>query len=357
VLPKASGEAVRAEDMPAFSPRAQPPAYDSAGGRYLPRAPEEGRPMAAQTAEGGPAGTDHHRGRPAVGVLADRLAAALVHHEPGWRLPRHTALARRYNVSTGQIDAAIAELVGRHLIRRLPDGQLYRVSPAEYLVPLEGVAGLGSRVDPMGGDLTCRSHQTSWRRVPEDIGWALHVENAEAVCVVRAVWAASGEPAAYATTYLTAAVAARFAAPSSGGPEAADEDRAPEDPARADDGAVTALTGAVLSLLPLASSPDLAEGHQDELAAMGRPAALHVEMQLPPPSVARSLRLAAGQPAAMVTVRFDDPATGTPLALTVAVMRPDLFRIVVQTAEAPLPDGGEGSLSGSWTHAVEDWEP
>jgi hypothetical protein len=31
-----------------------------------------------------------------TGVLADRIAAALLHHEPGWRLPRHTALARRY---------------------------------------------------------------------------------------------------------------------------------------------------------------------------------------------------------------------------------------------------------------------
>jgi hypothetical protein len=90
---------------------------------------------------------------------------------------------------------------------------------------------------------------------------------------------------------------------------------------------------------------------------MGKPAALHIEMQLPPPSVARSLRLTAGQPAAMVTVRFDDPATGRPAALTVAVLRPDLFRIVVQTAEAPLPDGREGSLPGAWTHAVEDWEP
>src|SRR5262245_5361406 len=57
--------------------------------------------------------------RPAVSVLADRLAAALVHHEPGWRLPRHSALARRYNVSVAEIDAAVGELVSRHLVRRL----------------------------------------------------------------------------------------------------------------------------------------------------------------------------------------------------------------------------------------------
>ena len=77
------------------------------------------------------------RGRPAAAaVLADRLAAALVHHEPGWRLPRLTALARRYSVSSAEIDAAIEELAARHLVRRLPDGQVYRASPAEYWVPL-----------------------------------------------------------------------------------------------------------------------------------------------------------------------------------------------------------------------------
>src|SRR5580692_2489150 len=136
-------------------------------------------------------------------VLANRLAAALVHHEPGWRLPRHTALARRYNVSPGEIENAVAELVSRHLIRRLPDGQLYRASPAEYLIELEGVAGLGSMLDPMGGELACRSRQVSWRRVPEDIAWALALSAADApICVVRFLWTVGGEPAASSTTYL-----------------------------------------------------------------------------------------------------------------------------------------------------------
>jgi hypothetical protein len=45
------------------------------------------------------------------------------------------------------------------------------------------------------------------------------------------------------------------------------------------------------------------------------------------------------------------------VALTIAVLRPDLFRVVVQTPALPLPDGNTGSLSGSWTHALEDWEP
>src|ERR1035441_8175629 len=48
----------------------------------------------------------------------------------------------------------------------------------------------------------------------------------------------------------------------------------------------------------------------------GQPAALYVEMQPPPPSVARSLRLTPGQIAAMVTVRFDDPDSQEPVALT-----------------------------------------
>jgi hypothetical protein len=87
---------------------------------------------------------------------------------------------------------------------------------------------------------------------------------------------------------------------------------------------------------------------------------VHVEMQPPPPSVARSLRLAAGQPAALVTVRFDDVEQHRPVALTIAVFRPDLFRIVVQAGEHPLGpvvEGTAGTFSGSWTHTVEDWEP
>jgi DNA-binding GntR family transcriptional regulator len=271
--------------------------------------------------------------RSAAGVLADRMAAALVHHEPGWRLPRHTALARRFNVSTAEIEAAVEDLTERHLVRRLPDGQFYRSSPAEYLIPLEGVPGLASYVDPLGGALSCRSRQVSWRRVPEDIGWALGISPGEPVCVVRLLWTAGGEPAAFSTTYLPAAADM----PSTAAEEAAP---APE-----------------LSLLPLTGQYGQQETGRTDLSPPGLPRALHVEMQPPPPSVARSLRLSAGQPAAMVTVRFDDPAERRPVALTVAVLRSDLFRIVIESRELPLADGGSGSFSGSWTHVVEDWEP
>jgi DNA-binding GntR family transcriptional regulator len=271
--------------------------------------------------------------RPAVAVLADRIAAALIHHEPGWRLPRHTALARRYNVSTAEIDAAVDELTTRHLVRRLPDGQLYRVSPAEYLIPIEGVPGLASRADPMGGQIVCRSRQASWRQAPEDIGWALRIPPADPVGVVRVQWTAGGEPAAFCTTYLLKEMAGPFISDQGAGATAG------------------------LTLLPITAPPTSTDPNGGDLAPVGEPRAVHVEMLPPPPSVARSLRLSAGQPAVLVTVRFDDPQTARPVALTIAVLRPDLFRVVVQSGENPLGNGDEGSLSGAWTHAVEDWEP
>ena len=67
--------------------------------------------------------------------------------------------------------------------------------------------------------------------------------------------------------------------------------------------------------------------------------------------------MSPGQLAALLTVRFDDPVNRDPVALTVAVCRPDLFRIVVDSAQLPLPAGDTGSLAGAWTHAVAGWEP
>jgi DNA-binding GntR family transcriptional regulator len=272
--------------------------------------------------------------RAAAGVLADRLAAALVHHEPGWRLPRHTALARRYNVSTAEIDAAVAELAARHLIRRLPDGQLYRASPAEYLISLDGMPGIASHLDPMGAKIACRSRHVSWRRVPEDIGWVLGVAPGDSACVVRLLWTADGEPAALATTYLSRHIAGQ----------------------PAEQGAVPS---AALTALPLLMTPDTddAAAQAEDPGAAWAPRALFVEMHPPPPSVARSLRLSSGQSAAMVTVRFDDPAQGRPAAITITVLRPDLFRIVVESPAGSSARGTEGSFSGTWTHALQDWEP
>jgi hypothetical protein len=240
-----------------------------------------------------------------AGVLADRLAATLVHHEPGWRLPRPSALARRYNVRPNQVEQAVRELAARHLIRQLPDGQLYRASPAEYLISMNGVPRLGAHVDPMGSDVTCRSRKVSWRSVPEDIGSALGTGAADSICVIKCHWSVNGDPAAISTTYVTMEAAGKASE------------------------SVDAPNGAVGDLL-FSMAGEGADG-SDGPGSLGLPVALHLEMQPPPSSVARGLRLRAGQPAAMVTVRYDDSSTGRPVALTVAALRPDLFRIVIDS--------------------------
>ena len=282
--------------------------------------------------------------RQAVSVLADRLAAALIHHEPGWRLPRHSALARRYSVSTAEIDAAVEELVSRHLVRRLADGQIYRASPAEYVIGLEGVPGLTTYVDTMGGQFTCRSRQVTWRLPPEDIAWALRMPAEQQVCVVRFLWTAGGEPAALCTTYVPGDVASR-----------------------AHVGAATGLPAA-FNLLQVATVADIpvqpvADGEPRPLSGQApsqplvwSPTALHIEQQAPPPSVARSLRLSAGQPALMITVRFAEPESDRPVALTIAVLRPDMFRLIVQTPQPPLPVSEAGSSAATWAHIAEGWD-
>ncbi|HXL96511.1 MAG TPA: UTRA domain-containing protein, partial [Streptosporangiaceae bacterium] len=189
-----------------------------------------------------------------AGVLADRIAAALVHREPGWRLPRRSALARRYNVSLGEIDVALRDLAQRSLVRRLPDGQLYRASPADYWIPVEGATGLGTRLDPMGSPIECHARHTSLREAPQDVAWAIGVEDGTAVQVVRCVWTLAGEPAAISTTYL---------------PESAAQ--APQQE--------PADLGAQLDGLPGLSA---------------KPASISLEMCPPQPSVARSLRLTPG---------------------------------------------------------------
>ena len=333
---KASDGPVHADAGPVFADRKGLSADAPPG---LVRQPAAGTPLdsAANDAvaddDAAGSGAARQRGA-AAGVLADRLAAALVHHEPGWRLPRHTALARRYNVSTAEIDAAVDELAARHLIRRLPDGQLYRASPAEYLIPLEGMPRLASHLDPMGAEIACRSRQVSWRRIPEDIGWVLGVAPGDSACVVRLLWTAGGEPAALATTYLSRHIVGQ-----------------PVEQGTVPSAALTALP------LLLTSGTDDAAGQAGDPGAACAPRALFVEMHPPPPSVARSLRLSSGQSAAMVTVRFDDPAEGRPAALTITVLRADLFRIVVESPAGFSSRGTDGSFSGAWTRALQDWEP
>lgn len=246
--------------------------------------------------------------RAAGGVLADRMAAALVHREPGWQLPRRSALARRYNVSMAEIDAAIGELARRSLIRRLPDGQLYRASAAEYLIPLEGIGGLSTRLDPMGGEISCSARHVSLRVAPQDVAWSLGVNGDEPVRVVRCTWAVGAEPVAVSTAYVPGAGAGA----GDGGPDALE---------------------AIVSAPP------------GGIAAGVRARAADLEIAPPQPSVARSLRLLPGHPAISVTVTFDDRATGTPVGLTAVALKPHHFRVVIQAGDPPpaashLPDCG-----------------
>jgi DNA-binding GntR family transcriptional regulator len=234
-------------------------------------------------------------------VLAERMAAALVHREPGWRLPRRTALARRYNASLTEIDAALGDLSRRSLVRRLPDGQLYRASPADYWIPVEGAGGLGTRLDPMGGTIACQTRHVSRREAPQDVAWALHLPSGAPIRVIRCVWVSEGDPAAVSTAYLNGPLV--------------DQDGEPVQ----DTGQEFPSLGSVLNALPAA--------------------AVSVEMSPPQPSIARSLRLSPGQPVFTVTVRFDDTATGEPAGLTVVMLKPELFRVgVVSISDKTLPD-------------------
>jgi len=239
--------------------------------------------------------------RAVAGVLADRIAAALVHREPGWRLPRRSALARRYGVSMAEIDAAIAELSRRSLIRRLPDGQLYRASPAEYLIPVEGIGGLSTRLDPMGGEIACQSRHVSQRGAPQDVAWALGVEGEAPVRIIRCVWTVDTQPVAISTAYVPEAVA--------------------ESPVGPDADSFEAM---------LHSIPVLTQDAEPAYAS-----AVDLEMSPPQPSVARSLRLVPGQSAVSVTIRFDDHATSAPAGLTVVILKPDQFRVVIETGARP----------------------
>ena len=266
-------------------------------GRDHHRVPAQSAPPPAEASP--PASGPDVTGAPvrASTVLADRMAAALVHREPGWRLPRRTALARRYNVSLTEIDAALGDLARRSLVRRLPDGQLYRASPADYWIPLEGATGLGTRLDPMGGTIACQTRHVSIREAPQDVAWALHLPCGAPIRVVRCVWVSEGDPAAVSTAYLSEPLAGQDTEP---GPEAEQE---------------FPSFGTVLNAVPAA--------------------AVSVEMSPPQPSIARSLRLSPGQPVIMVTVRFDDPATGEPAGLTMVMLKPELFRVAIDTSEAP----------------------
>jgi DNA-binding GntR family transcriptional regulator len=283
-----------------------------------------------------------------AGVLAGRIAATLVHHEPGWRLPRLTTLARRYQASSVEIEAAIDDLVRRHLVRRLPDGQLYRASPAEYQLALEGIAGLASHVDPMGGQLTCTSRHASRRRVPEEISRALGLAPGALVLAIKCLWAVGGEPGALSASYIPEQFAEFEGAGLDGDhfwPAPVPASR-PAEPVAG----VPAAEGGISMPLPF----PLAFPLPLRAAVVGaRPRALQIEMSQPPPAAARRLRVSAGEPVLTVTASFANTPDGPPVALTTAMLRPELFRVVVEAGHAPIPSDG---LVSAWTQGGQCWE-
>jgi DNA-binding GntR family transcriptional regulator len=255
------------------------------------------------------------------------MAAALVHREPGWKLPRRSALARRFNVSVAEIDVAVEELARRSLLRKLPDGQLYRASPAEYRIPIEGVVGLTTSVDPMGSAIVCRARHVSRRRAPQDIGWALGLAPGTHVRVIRCLWTSGGDPAAMSTAYLPQP-------PGSVGPGGEGGPGGDGEPASGPAG--PGWDDSEGDWMPpfdtvLTEPPRQPDNSEDAISVPGaRPAALNVEMRPPQSSVARGLHLGPGEPAITVTIRFDE--SSGPAALTVVMLRPDLFKVSVETA-------------------------
>jgi DNA-binding GntR family transcriptional regulator len=164
----------------------------------------------------------------------------------------------------------------------------------------------------MGGAIACQARHVSRREAPKDVAWVLRLPSGAPIRVVRCVWLCAGDPAAVSTAYLNE--------------PAGDEDG---EPGQEEDQPVPSLDS-VLNTLPAA--------------------AVSVEMSSPQPSIARSLRLSSGQPVITVTARFDDAATGEPAGLTVVVLRPELFRVAIDTTEAPA-----GTLLASRSRPGSGW--
>jgi DNA-binding GntR family transcriptional regulator len=241
-------------------------------------------------------------------VLAGRLAAQVCDHEPGWRLPQATALARRYRASTAEIEGAIENLVASHILRRMADGRLYRASPADYYIGLEGLPGIGAYIDPMGAALTCSHRHVSWRQVPDDLGASLGL-TAPAICsVIRSQWTAGGKHAALSTTYIRDASRNRI---------------------RSADANAASLDEAL-------NYPAPVNGAADD-SAWAAAASVQLEVRPPARYVARYLELQPGVPAITAAVRFVDRARRQPVALTYAAFRADLFRLTIESAGADIP--------------------
>jgi DNA-binding GntR family transcriptional regulator len=155
----------------------------------------------------------------------------------------------------------------------------------------------------MGGELTCLSYGASRQAAPADMACALRIPPGKPVGVLRLAWALNGTPAAVSTTHLAGNLA--------------------EPDALATWLAARAERGELPLLLPA--------GHCLDWGRNPRPDAVAVQMRLPSAAAARKLRMSPGQLALIVSILLGDDHRHESAALTVTVMRPDMFQITLQT--------------------------
>ena len=219
--------------------------------------------------------------------------------------------------STAEIEAAVADLASRHLVRELRDGQVYLASAAEYLTTFEPLPGLGSVIDPMGATITCTEQRIMQRPVPEEARRALRLAPGAQACTVQRSWTVGRCPAAVSTTYLPAYLASLLV------------------PGRR---LLPPEIGAILN--PPSAYPDPLRGRGARPPGRALPGGAAAA-----PRDARRLRLRQGEPAITVTVMFEHPATGLPFALTAAVLHPALFRVAIETTPGYRAAGPSISLA------------
>ena len=239
-------------------------------------------------------------------VLARRLGEVITNHEPGWPLPRVSILARMFDVTEADMTAALGELDSARVITRKSAGRYRRMTPAEYRLVLDRHAGLQTQITPVSSSFACTHRTVTWRPVRHYLERVLGIPPGEHGCVIRMSWASAGETVALSTAYLTRDSATTFAAA---------------------DGA-TELS--LQAIVPIRLETDVGE----ERAPAAVLTSLHAEMQQLPGWASTALRLAAFERALIVTAAFSDPSTAAVVAVTVAMLRPDAFRL---TASSPRP--------------------
>jgi len=195
-----------------------------------------------------------------------------------------------------------------------------------------GLHGLRARADPVGGDLTIKGRSVSVHPVRDDIKCVLQMASDEPARILQLVWAVGGEPAAITATYLA--------------PQLAESLISELDPVEPDG------MCAVLPLTPLAGG----EGRDVAGPSWLLPRALHTETQQPPRWAAQALGLTACQRAVMISTRYDDLRDGRPVALTIAVLRPDLLRVTIASSGQPILASDSGEVSSGWNHVDGDWD-